>query len=123
MTNKRIADVHQAEMTTITVGSGLLIGDLVHYHPRAKVLAVQEETRTFQDFIDFEDLPFFQAELSPPKPPITIDTTIIHHHSSIRVQNVHIKSASTAGLVQIGSIDYVDGESRLKHIRILESEQ
>ncbi|WP_159462170.1 spore germination protein GerPE [Halobacillus sp. Marseille-P3879] len=123
MNSNRLADVHHVNAHTITIGSGLLIGDLGHFRPRSDVLAVQEETKVLSDWTDLTDYPIYTAKLSPPKAPIRIETQFIHHYPTIQVKHVHVTGASTAGLVQIGGIDYVDGESRLKHIRILDKEQ
>ncbi|MCP3026721.1 spore germination protein GerPE [Halobacillus sp. A5] len=121
--HNRVADIKNVDAHTVTIGSGLLIGDLKHYRPRTNVIAVQEETRTFRDWVNLNDYPIYQADLSLPASPIRIDTDFINHSPAIQVQHVHVTGISTAGLLQIGGIDYIDTEARLKHIRILDKEQ
>ncbi|MFC7060832.1 spore germination protein GerPE [Halobacillus seohaensis] len=121
--NKRLAHVDDVKVTAISIGSGFLIGDLTFSRARSKALAVQEETTSFTDWADFDSYPIFQRDLPPARPVINIDSSFHNHHPSIIVHNIKLKGISTAGLFQIGGIDHIEGEGRLKHIRILSEEQ
>ncbi|MFC7321176.1 spore germination protein GerPE [Halobacillus campisalis] len=115
--------MHNIDVIALSIGSGFLIGDLSRSNSHARVIAVQEETRAISEKVDFDDFSIFQRELPPSRPSIVINSSFCNHHPVIDVQSMHVKGISTAGLIQVGGVDHIEGESRLKHIRILNEEQ
>ncbi|MCP3032020.1 spore germination protein GerPE [Halobacillus sp. A1] len=121
--NSRMVELDYIDVLAISIGSGFLIGDVSRSNSHARVIAVQEETLTISDKVDFDDFSIFHRELSPPRPSIAIKSSFCSHHPVINVQSMHVKGISTAGLVQVGGVNHIEGESRLKHVRILNEEQ
>ncbi|WP_079529376.1 spore germination protein GerPE [Halobacillus hunanensis] len=124
MKNKRIAIAQSAHVNSVTIGSGLLIGDLKQMNPRSRAIAVQREgPHTIEDNVSFSTYPIFQREPSPMLPPLTISTSFHHVDPEICVDSMFMLGASTASAIQIGGIDNIDAHARVKHIRILSDEQ
>ncbi|MFD2924291.1 spore germination protein GerPE [Halobacillus naozhouensis] len=124
MRDKRLAVAHTAQVNSVTIGSGLLIGDVNQLNPRSRAIAVQREgPHTIEDHVSFTTYPIFQREPSPMLPPLTISSSFHHVDHEICVDSMFILGASTASAIQIGGIDHIDAHARVKHIRILSDEQ
>ncbi|WP_181349184.1 spore germination protein GerPE [Thalassobacillus sp. CUG 92003] len=124
MSNPREAKVQDIEVQDVIIGSGFIIGDLKQYRPQAQVLAVQQEKPTFRtDPYAFEDYKIFQLPAEPHEILVDQNAHVDHHGSAIHVDSVHIKSVSTASLFEVGGIEEIYSQSRIKHIRALKNEQ
>lgn len=118
--DKRTSRVAAVKLNSLVDGSIFEIGDGEEFTPYGRALAVQKEGGgfstsdfPFSDFpIFYEDLPYFDKQ-------IVIDQDHIACSPYIDVQSVDIQAISSASLFQIGNLDYIHAESRIKHIRIL----
>ncbi|SDL99229.1 spore germination protein GerPE [Sediminibacillus halophilus] len=101
------------------------IGDVNRLRPRMLAIAVQEEgiTEKGEVPVEFADFPVFSKQPSalPPVPPIR--QTTIHHYPKISVGNISVLGIAASSTLQIGSLNLLDAEARIKHIRILNEEQ
>lgn len=114
--------VNYTSVTSVSLSSVFLIGDASQVTPRSRALAVQ---RQFQLFFtnegNFEEFPIFTMAIPKPKMDTNLTTNRYNLSSFIKVDHIDVKSVSASSLYQIGSNNYIDAESRIKHIRQLDS--
>ena len=121
--NKRISRVRDVYIVSMQYSSIIEIGDAVEATPTSKALAVQKEGATFTDEdFPFSDFPVFSEELPYFDKQITIDQERVPCSPYIDVESVHIEGISAASIFQVGNLDYLDAEARVKHFRILKEE-
>ncbi len=121
--NKRTSRVGDIRVNSLTNSSILEIGDAIEATPNSRALAVQKEGATFTDRdFPFNYFPVFTEELPYFDKKITIDQERVPCSSYIDVQSVHIGGISTSSIFQVGNLDYLDAEVRIKHFRILRDE-
>jgi len=121
---KRTSIVKNINVKNVANNSVFEIGDSWNIQPRTKVLAVQREYELFfGDEGNFSAYPIYTMPL--PKP--MIDESIYFHKYNesftINVNNIDVTSLSGSGVLQIGSTKNIDAESRIKHIRQLQSQR
>ncbi|KGP72141.1 spore germination protein GerPE [Pontibacillus yanchengensis] len=120
---KRTARVHQAKVISLINSSIFEIGDATEAYLAARVLAVQKEGATFTDEeFPYSDFPIFRVELPRFDERPVINQTHTPCCPYIDVGTVDILGIASSSLFQIGNIDTIEGEARIKHFRILREE-
>jgi spore germination protein PE len=117
---KRTSIVNHTKVINVSLSSVFQIGDSAQITPRSRALAVQRQLQLFYgNEGNFEQFPIFTIEL--PKPNWQENITIGRYNPSpfIKVNRINITSVAAASIYHIGSTNYVDSESRVKHIRQL----
>lgn len=115
--------VNYTSVNAVSLSSVFLIGDATQVTPRNQALAVQRQRQLyFTNEGNFEEFPIFTMDI--PKPRMDADLTINRYNLSsfIKVDQIHVTSVAASSLYQIGSSNFIDAESRIKHIRQLESD-
>ncbi|KGX83900.1 spore germination protein GerPE [Pontibacillus marinus] len=121
--NKRISRVGDIHVNSLTYSSIIEIGDAVEATPNSRALAVQKEGAIFTDRdFPFNDFPVFTEELPYFDKKISIDQERVPCNPYIDVNSVHIEGISAASILQVGNLEYLDAEARVKHFRILREE-
>lgn len=117
---KRTSHVNQVNINSLTLSSIFEIGDAEEATPRSRALAVQKEGALFtdQDF-PFSDFPIYAAELPRFDRQLVINQTRVPCDPYIHVDSVHIQGISSASVFQIGNLDHIETDTRIKHFRIL----
>ncbi|WP_407271675.1 spore germination protein GerPE [Radiobacillus sp. PE A8.2] len=123
--NKRTAQLGAMKITSVTISSCCEIGDLNYFTPRSNAIAVQKQDTTFSDEgYEFEDYSIFQRQAARHiQPPLPVTQKTFHHVPRINVESVAILGVSTSSIMQVGGINEIDAEARVKHIRLLDDEQ
>jgi spore germination protein PE len=120
--DKRIAEVDNIHATSVEFSSIVQIGDTTKSRLHSKAIAMQiedEEKLTEYDY-EFRDFPLFSRKaMQPKKVQRKRMFKAFNYHSSIKVRQADIISVISSSMVHIGNIAKLDGESRIKHIRIL----
>lgn len=120
---KRTTKVNTLKVISLSYSSIGEIGDAKIAKPKSRAIAVQKEGADFQEnLFQFSDYAIFQKQIDsqPGVPPV--HQKHYHHVPYIHINNIEVTGASSSSLIQLGSLDKVDAESRLKHIRILQDE-
>lgn len=114
--------VNHTSVTDVSLSSVFLIGDASQVTPRSRALAVQ---RQFQLFFtnegNFEEFSIFTMAIPKPKMDTNLTTNRYNLSSFIKVDHIDVTSVAASSIYQIGSNNYIDAESRVKHIRQLDS--
>lgn len=115
---KRTSIVRHTKVISVGLSSVFQIGDATQITPRSQALAVQRQVQLFYgNEGNFEEFPIFKMGI--PKPSMDMPITINRYNVSpfIKVDKIHVTSVSASGIYQIGSNNFIDAESRVKHIR------
>lgn len=117
--NKRTTYVKDLALLTLSYSSVLEIGDAQTATPFSNVIAVQKEGgfQTDEGY-EFEQFPIFSQE-TPSIPKKNLEQLHVHHSPNIQVDHINITGVSTSSIVQLGNLNSIDAEARVKHIRIL----
>lgn len=115
----RLSIVDKFKLRTLSYSSILEVGDSNQILPYSLALAVQREQEIFFGNEGHFNYPVFTTPI--PRPLITeqIQINTINESPKIYVHSVDITAASVSGVIQIGSTNTIQGESRIKHIRQL----
>jgi spore germination protein PE len=121
---KRSSYVDEVSVNDVAISSSFVIGDSEQILSRSYVFAVQRQTEIYYGFEGSLDPYAVYTEVIP-LPPITEPVIIKRDNSrsSIHVSRVDIKGLSTSTVFQIGNTGDAYLESRVHHIRQLESSQ
>ena len=120
--SKRISLVDNIKVTNVSLSSIFQVGDSFRLAPQVRALAVQrQEELFFSDEGNFQAYPVFTRPLPKLVSPLPVTTTRLHDSRFIKVRNINVISASSSGIVHIGSTRQIDAEARVKHIRQLHS--
>lgn len=120
---KRTSIVDSLIVDSLQISSLLELGDSTCIQGGNRALAVQREREIFfgnED--DFSRYSIFSEQI--PIPPISERIAVEHYHgpgANIKVGNIRILGVSASSIVHVGSSCSVQMESRVKHIRQLES--
>ncbi|MFS0864179.1 spore germination protein GerPE [Fredinandcohnia sp. 179-A 10B2 NHS] len=117
---KRISVVDYIKINALLFSSIFEIGDTTRIAPVSKALAVQREVPIFfTNEGDLSNYPIFTKEL--PTVPINerISMESYHQNPVIKVNSIRILGVSSSSVVQIGSTEIIESQSRVKHIRQL----
>jgi len=117
----RISQVKKIDVSVVTLGAILQVGDSIKLSPKSKVLAEQYTTPDFDEKNDgkYEQYSIFSKVIPQPKITESLQMNIINKSKVIKVNSVDILGLSSSGIVQIGSNIMMSPESRVKHIRHL----
>lgn len=118
--DKRTSRVGAIKINSLVDSSIFEIGDGTEFTPSSRALAVQKEGGMFKtsDF-PFSDFPIFTEDLPYFDKQIVIDQEHIPCSPYIDVNSVDIQAISSASLFQVGNLDIIQAEARIKHFRIL----
>jgi spore germination protein PE len=119
---KRISKVDSFKLVSGALGSTIQIGDSNEISGLTRALAVQRQREIFYSFEgDFSLFKIFSYPLTPPPiyEPITIHTTNVN--PIIKVGPIDVIAVSSASFVHIGSTEHVQLETRVLHIRQIET--
>ncbi|QKY68539.1 spore germination protein GerPE [Lentibacillus sp. CBA3610] len=116
---KRTAAVSKINLNGLTYSAVFNIGDTTYAGPQSKGIAVQKEGAAFHedDGIYFKDYSLFHREANWPPIAPTVEKNTVHHRDTIQVDSVRMIGVSQTAIFQVGSIDKVDSEARIKHLR------
>ncbi|MGD6792799.1 spore germination protein GerPE [Metabacillus indicus] len=122
MIQNRLSIVNAAYIDSVGISSVFQVGDSVDIIPRVKVYAVQrEEEIELGNEGDLRQYNIYSENLPRPLIYENVQTAFFHECPVIRVGGVKVTSISSSGVVQFGSTNTIDCESRVKHIRQLRS--
>ncbi|GIP33776.1 spore germination protein GerPE [Paenibacillus sp. J2TS4] len=118
MSRLRISVVGLLRAKDIEFSSIVQIGDSLRLTPESLIFAVQRN-RTFYYGREGEDLdyPIFRDPIPSPPRREPVNVRFINESPFIKVGAIDIQGVSVSGIVQIGSNQGIDAESRVKHIR------
>lgn len=114
-----ISIVHQASVVSMGLSSVFQIGDTNQMYLKSRALAVHREISTFlnregnlEAFAMFTD-----DEITIPSRTTNVKMTVINENPFIEVDCVKVYTLLNSACFQIGSVDYVFSNSRIKQIR------
>lgn len=115
--NIRTSCVDSIRINAISNSGVCIVGDAFQLAPQSKIFAVARQWPIFNGQEgDLSQYPLFQRPI--PLPAISEPVTMnIHHHSPINIGRVTVLGVTASAIVQIGSSQEIDMESRIKHIR------
>lgn len=115
---KRITRVNSLLVDSENGSAVVEIGDTFKTSPISWTIAVQKKFPFFiGDPYDYKDFSLFNQKIPIPSP-LYLKQEHVHHHPFIDVQSIHILGTAASSQVNIGSLDFINSESRVKHIRI-----
>ncbi|MEQ6375422.1 spore germination protein GerPE [Bacillaceae bacterium S4-13-58] len=115
---KRTTKVNSLLIDSEYSSTVLAIGDTFKASPLSLTIAVQKKFPVFfEDPFDFHEFSLFKQEIPIPSPTL-VDQKHIHHDSTIDVQSIHVLGVASASQINIGSLDHLFSEARVKHTRI-----
>ncbi|KGX87795.1 spore germination protein GerPE [Pontibacillus litoralis] len=118
--DKRTSRVKQAKVISLLNSAIFEIGDGAEANLQSKALAIQKEGATFTgEEFSFSDFDLFKIELPQFKTQPAIEQNHLQQSPYIDVENVEIIGVASSSLFQIGSLESIESESRIKHFRIL----
>lgn len=122
---KRTANVNSIYTTSIAFSSIFNIGDTSSLDQHSRAIAVQKEGAIFtkEDKLSFQDYSLFKQEANIPQRKQAVHLSTFHHSKDINVQNVNIIGVSQSSVFQVGSINNIASEARIKHFRKLKARQ
>lgn len=115
---KRLSMVNEIKINTTGSSSVVQIGDSVKFAPRTKALAVQKEYPIFEGTEgDFDQFEVYTQKI--PKVPFgcPVHMTTYNEVPIIKADHIRIFGIAASSMLQIGSIGFVDSESRVEHFR------
>ena len=119
----RTSYVHSIHVDSVAYSSIIQLGDSTFVQGFSRAMAIQRETELFYgNEGNFSAYPVFSEPI--PLPPITetlwleINNRIF---SSIKVNDINIIGISASSMLHVGNSQSVQMETRIKHIRQLES--
>lgn len=118
--NPRTSLVGAVRIIGVSNSGAFLAGDLKAFLPRSKALAVQREIPTyFGKEGAFEVYRAFTLPIPEPYSEDHVALEIQQTVPTIKVGGVSVYSVTNSSLFQIGSVELIRSENRLKHIRQL----
>lgn len=115
--------VDKLDILSLAYSSVLEIGDSTMITPYSKALAVQREYDVFLGSEGHFNSPVFYKPIPMPTIRERVFTRRINESPQIHVHSVFINGASFSGVIQVGSTHFIQGESRVKHVRQLKDNQ
>ncbi|WP_075981489.1 spore germination protein GerPE [Bacillus massilinigeriensis] len=119
---KRTSIVQHVTVDSLQFASIFEIGDIHHVNAHDRALAIQRDEEIFnKNEGSFQAYPIFQEPI--PLIPITeiISIDKINKNPFIKVNQLDINALSGSAILQIGNSNHIYLESRVKHIRQLDS--
>ncbi|MGY0692822.1 spore germination protein GerPE [Virgibacillus sp. FSP13] len=121
---KRNVRVKHIKGNSVSFSSIFSIGDTAIARPKSNVIAVQKEGDVFtrKDDVDFKNYRLFNRPIKWPVHNKNIQQQINHHTNNINVHYTSFIGVETSSIFQVGSINSISTEARIKHFRILHDE-
>lgn len=117
----RTSVVNQTRVINVSLSSVFQIGDSEQIVSRSKALAVQRQLQLFYgNEGDFQKYPAYTLPISRPPLQTTFPVHRYNRSPFIKVNMVNITSVAASSVYHIGSTNYIDAETRIKHIRQIE---
>ena len=116
---KRTSNVQCVNIISITDGSFFNVGDTNLANPISKVIALQKEGATFQGELEFENYSIFTQKTHFPKFKTNIIKRTFNHNPNIYVQHSNVMAIGSSSIFQVGNLNHIATESRIKHFRIV----
>ena len=118
----RVSKVDNVKVKSIIFGSYIQIGDSNEMNGLARILAVQRQREIFYsnegDFSLFK-IYSYPLPLPPINEPLTIHTT--SPNPIIKVGSIDVTALSTSAFMHIGNTKHITMETRVLHIRQIET--
>ncbi|RKQ31306.1 spore germination protein GerPE [Oceanobacillus halophilus] len=121
----RISNVGQIYTIGISNAGILNIGDSHQATPKARTMAIQKEGPTIKKDLQFEDYSIFRQKANWPKTlqSAKVRKKTIHHDVNINVRQVSLMALSTSSIFQVGNLNKISSEARVKHFRMLQDNE
>ncbi|WP_188455258.1 spore germination protein GerPE [Virgibacillus oceani] len=119
--DKRNVNVNYMKATSVAFSSIFSIGDTYYAGPKSRGIAVQKEGAIFaqNDQVQFRNYDIFSRKAKWPKQKPPVQQRIHHHEPAINVELAAFTGLSSSSICQVGSIEKIYAEARLKHFRVL----
>ncbi|AYB44942.1 spore germination protein GerPE [Paenibacillus lautus] len=115
---KRHVLVDNVYIINISNSSACICGESGHIDAYTRALAIQRQVPVFfEDEGNYEDYPIFSRSIPAWQLPSEVDLDVRHDHKTIQVGCLDVIATASASVVQVGSNDTMDLESRVKAIR------
>ncbi|WP_162880801.1 spore germination protein GerPE [Paraliobacillus sediminis] len=116
----RTSNVKLVRVNSIGYSSILEIGDAKRSQQTSKAIAVQRENGMQTDEeISFSDFPIFERTSPTLTPVTTVIRKTTNHQKMITVNSIDVTGVSASSVMQVGNLESIQSEARIKHIRIL----
>ncbi|MRX73519.1 spore germination protein GerPE [Bacillus lacus] len=117
---KRTSVVQTAYLNSAGLSSVFQIGDALRIHNKTNVFAVQREQEIFYiNEGNLQEYAIFKEEIPLPLIDENITINVYHDKPFIQVKAVKVTAISSSAVFQIGSVNEMYLESRVKHTRQL----
>ena len=116
---KRISVVDQLSINSLSHSSIIEIGDVHQTKLTSKAIALQKEGQTFAGELKFQDYPIFSRTANNPKSTPLFSKRTFYHEPYIYLQNIKVTAISMSSMVQMGQLNHLEAESRIKHFRFI----
>ncbi|WP_099157236.1 spore germination protein GerPE [Virgibacillus ndiopensis] len=122
---KRNVNVNYIKVNSASFSSILSIGDTAYAGPKSRGIAVQKEGAIFtkKDEVQFKNYDLFSRKATWPKKAKHVRQHIHHHEPNINMEYASFIGIGSSSICQVGSIDKICAEARLKHFRILRNNE
>ncbi|MEC5423658.1 spore germination protein GerPE [Virgibacillus sp. C22-A2] len=116
---KRTAAVNNITANSIGFSSIFNIGDTAATNQKSRAIAVQQQGAVFHKAEEpqFDDYSLFKRRANWPKQASRATSATFHHSDVIHVNQVSLIGVSSSSVLQVGSINKIVTESRIKHFR------
>src|SRR5690625_4783279 len=121
--NRRASKIRFMDIQAVTFSSIVQIGDSRKVHPSADILAVQKSGQPpSESEFSWSQCPILQTKILPKIRGGYIEGD--HFHSNdINVRNLRILGVSSSSIIQLGNVSDVHALARVKHIRLVQSNE
>ncbi|MFD1850035.1 spore germination protein GerPE [Oceanobacillus bengalensis] len=120
--NKRTSIVNNIRVTAISNSAIFNIGDSNQSNIKTKAIAVQKEGTLANLDLDFDDYLLFNRRAKWPNLKSTVIKKTYNHNEDIYVQQIAAIGVSSSSVLQIGNMNHIRADSRIKHFRMLEED-
>ncbi len=121
---QRVSKVKSLSVKSVIFSGSIQIGDSAYIDGMSSAIAVQRRSdRIYEYENQFSDYPIFSRPIIPPIINEPLQLQFENPCPFIKVGNIRILGISTAAITSIGNIGHVRMNSRVKHIRQLDSDQ
>lgn len=121
---QRVSKVKSLSVKSVIFSGSIQIGDSAYIDGTSFAIAVQRRSNKIYEYENqFSDYPIFTKPIILPAINEPLQLQFKNPCPFIEVGNIHILGVSTAAITSIGNIGHVRMNSRVKHIRQLDSNQ
>lgn len=119
----RLSIVKDVFVRSVTNAGTVVIGDGATFDGTEYVLAVKREVTMYRgNEGDLRPYPTYRAAVPTAPEPPPIELHIVNENPRIRVGRIDVLGVASAGLLQVGCLNCIRGESRTKQFRQLRPE-